>query len=382
MTKQTICGREYMVLASATKSIGMSTHVTVTTVHSMATDGHHQITAAYLVTSVVIAGAQKPSMLIRCQMGVYANVPKICYAPRNFSADKLTLIEKCDVICQSFAQQGYDLTLRQLFYQLVSRDVIPNTQNDYKNLGVLVSDARMAGLINWEHIVDRTRNLMRNSHWEKPSSLVESAAKQYSIDKWENQDDYCEVFIEKQALEGVIEGICTRLDVPFFSCRGYTSSSEMWAAGQRLLGKIEQCKKVHIIHLGDHDPSGIDMSRDIKTRLQMFVDAHTNGFDSVHVLRVALNMSQIERLNPPPNPAKLTDSRAKSYIDKYGESSWELDALSPVELNNIVERAVMRYRDEDKWKEATNREEKGRRTLQAIYDDFEGVVKYLRGEVV
>src|SRR6185437_13447042 len=128
-------------------------------------------------------------------------MPKICYAPKNFSADKLKLIETCDSICQSFSQQGYDLTLRQLFYQLVSRDIIPNTQNDYKNIGTLISDARMAGLINWDHIVDRTRNLMKNAHWEKPSSLVESAASQYSTDKWENQDDYCEVFIEKQALE-------------------------------------------------------------------------------------------------------------------------------------------------------------------------------------
>lgn len=309
-------------------------------------------------------------------------MPKICYAPKNFSSDKLTLIEKCDLICEQFAQQGYDLTLRQLFYQLVSKDVIPNTPSDYKNLGVLVSDARMAGLINWNHIVDRTRNLMSNSHWEKPSDLIKGASKQYATDKWDNQDNYCEVFIEKQALEGVIEGICGRLDVPFFSCRGYTSSSEMWVAGQRLLSKIQNNKQVHIIHLGDHDPSGIDMSRDIKARLQMFVNAHTTEFDNVHVLRVALNMPQIERLKPPPNPAKLTDSRAKSYIDKYGDSSWELDALSPVELNAIVERAVLQYRDEAKWKEATDKEEKGRRTLQAIYDDFTGVVKYLRGEVV
>lgn len=309
-------------------------------------------------------------------------VSKICYLPRTFSPDRIKLIELCDSICQQYSIQGYDLTLRQLFYQLVSRDVIPNTQNDYKNLGVLVSDARMAGLINWTHIVDRTRNLMSNSHWEKPSDLIAGAAKQYATDKWETQDHYVEVFIEKQALEGVIEGICTRLDVPFFSCRGYTSSSEMWAAGQRLLSKIAKYKQVHIIHLGDHDPSGIDMSRDIKTRLQMFVDAHTSNGEKVHVLRVALNMPQIERLKPPPNPAKLTDSRAQSYISKYGESSWELDALSPIELNSIVERAVMQYLDEAKWKEATEREEKGRRTLQAIYDEFPGVVKFLRGDII
>lgn len=308
-------------------------------------------------------------------------MPKICYQPKTFGEDKVALIETCDKICVQYANQGYELTLRQLYYQLVSRALVPNQQSEYKKLGDLISDARMAGMINWAHIVDRTRNLMRNTHWERPSSLVESAAKQYAIDKWEEQPHYCEVWIEKQALEGVIEGICSKLDVPFFACRGYTSQSEMWSAGQRLLKRLQQNKDVHIIHLGDHDPSGIDMSRDINARLNMFVRSHMSDA-RVHVLRVALNMSQIERLNPPPNPAKLTDSRAKDYIDKYGESSWELDALDPVELNNIVERAVTRYRDEQAWKDACEKEEKGRRTLQAIYDDFGGVVQYLRGEIV
>jgi|SRR5579872_1965263 len=308
-------------------------------------------------------------------------MPKICYQEKNFSDEKLSLIQICDQICQEFSRQGYDLTLRQLFYQLVSRDIIPNTQNDYKRIGELISEARMAGLINWDHIVDRTRNLMAISHWDKPSSLIAGAAKQYSIDKWDNQDDYVEVFIEKQALEGVIEGICNRLDVPFFACRGYTSSSEMWSAGQRLLSKIQKNKRVHIIHLGDHDPSGIDMSRDIKVRLQMFVEAHAHG-ESVHVQRIALNMPQIERLHPPPNPARVTDSRYQDYVQKYGESSWELDALNPIELNNLIEKAVLYYRDEDKWNEAVERETKGRRTLEAIHENFGGVVKYLRGEIV
>jgi len=308
-------------------------------------------------------------------------MPKIAYIPKSFAADKLALIETCDKICTEYANQGYELTLRQLFYQLVSRDIIPNTQAEYKKLGDLVADARLAGMINWLHIVDRTRNLMGNQHWERPSSLVEQAAKTYAIDKWDGQPHYCEVWIEKQALEGVIEGICGRLDVPFFACRGYTSASEMWSAGQRLLSKLQRNKEVHIIHLGDHDPSGIDMSRDIKDRLDMFVSAHMSDA-RVHVLRVALNMPQIERLHPPPNPTKLTDSRATDYIAKYGENSWELDALDPAELNAIIERAVKRYRDEVLWQKSVDKEEKGRRTLEAIHADFGKVVEFLRGDIV
>lgn len=308
-------------------------------------------------------------------------MPKICYVPKAFGPEKEILIDTCDKICVEYSNQGYELTLRQLFYQLVSRDVVPNTQSEYKKLGDLLGDARMAGMINWHHIVDRTRNLMGNAHWEKPSDVVGQAVKRYAIDKWEDQPHYCEVWIEKQALEGVIEGICGRLDVPFFACRGYTSISEMWSAGQRLLSRLERNKEVHIIHLGDHDPSGIDMSRDIKARLDVFVSSHMSDA-RVHVMRVALNMPQIERLKPPPNPAKLTDSRASDYIAKYGESSWELDALDPAELNGIIERAVTRYRDQDTWDQSCEKEEKGRRTLKAIYEDFGGVVQYLRGDVV
>ena len=310
-------------------------------------------------------------------------MPKICYQPKQFSADRLKLIETCDLICQDYASQGYDLTLRQLYYQCVSKDLLPNKPEEYKKLGDLIADARLAGLINWSHIVDRTRNVMGNEHWERPSQLIEQAAKTYTIDKWAEQDDYVMVWIEKQALEGVIQGMCSQLDVPFFCCRGYVSLSEMWSAGQRLLTKIEQGKRVHIIHLGDHDPSGIDMSRDIKARLNMFVGAHTQGQEvEVHVLRAALNMPQIERLNPPPNPAKVSDSRARAYIEKYGDSSWELDALSPLELNGVIERAVGMFRDEGKWGESKKLEARGRKTLEVIHQEFESVVKFLRGDVI
>ncbi len=189
-----------------------------------------------------------------------------------------------------------------------------------------------------------------------------------------------ECWIEKQALEGIIQRKCSELDVPFFACRGYTSVSEMWSAGQRLANQFSLGKKIHIVHLGDHDPSGIDMSRDIKARLDQFVTAH--GADPIHVLRVALNMPQIERLNLPPNPAKLTDSRAGSYVEKYGNDSWELDALDPATLNDIVERAVLQFRNDVLWAEALALEARGRATLERIHEQFPDVVRFLRGEIL
>lgn len=329
-------------------------------------------------------------------------MPKICYQPKTFPADQLRMIDICAQVCVKYAAQGYDLTLRQLYYKVFLdfpedrkwrwtgtnfvRDPngTKNAQPNYKWLGDIIADARLAGLLDWDYIVDRTRNLMGNEHWEKPSDLVKLGAERYAIDKWLEQDSYIECWVEKEAMQGIVGRISAQLDIPFFCCRGYTSLSEMWVAGQRLLYRVQEGKQVHIIHLGDHDPSGIDMSRDIKSRLQMFVDAHTQeiGGANIHVLRVALNMPQITRLDLPPSPAKLTDSRAADYVEKYGPDTWELDALEPADLSGIIERAVMQYRDEARWQEAVKNEERGRRTLEAIHEDFGGVVQYLRGEVV
>jgi len=167
-------------------------------------------------------------------------------------------------------------------------------------------------------------------------------------------------WIEKDALVGVIAGICNTLDVPYFSCRGYTSQSEMWAAAQRLKKYVQQRQQPYIIHLGDHDPSGIDMSRDIRDRLSMFA-----GFP-VSVERIALTMSQVEHYDPPPNPAKITDSRAAEYIDRWGEESWELDALEPRVIEDLIRMHVESHRDDRPWQQAIEREQQGRIRLEEL----------------
>lgn len=183
-------------------------------------------------------------------------MPKVCYVRKAFREATLALIEVANDIIQEYAAQGFDLTLRQLYYQLVARDLIPNTQREYKRLGSIVNDARLAGLIDWDHIVDRTRFLRRLSHWDGPEDIVKACADQFRVDKWQNQPVRVEVWIEKDALVGVIEGVCNELDVPYFSCRGYTSQSEMWGASLRL-GSYSLKKQTPIIlHFGDHRPIG------------------------------------------------------------------------------------------------------------------------------
>lgn len=192
-------------------------------------------------------------------------MPLICYHDKKFKEEHLRVIDTANTIIEEYAEQGYELTVRQLYYQFVSRDLISNNQREYKNLGSIINDARLAGLVDWNAIVDRTRNVKMNQHWSSPAEILQAAANTYAIDKWEGQPLRFEVWIEKDALVGVIESTCRKLDVPFFSCRGYTSQSEMWAAAMRYRKSLQKKQGTIILHLGDHDPSGIDMTRDIQT---------------------------------------------------------------------------------------------------------------------
>jgi len=288
-------------------------------------------------------------------------MPKIRYITKRFNANTLVLIDQCNAIITSYQAQGYDLTVRQLYYRLVASDLIPNRVKEYKRLVRVLGEARLAGMVDWLAITDRTRSLQGNSHWDNGLDLIQSAANQFQVDWWENQIYRPEVWIEKDALIGVIGRICTELDVPYFSCRGYASLSEVWRGMRRMAYYQRGEQTPFIIHLADHDPSGIDMSRDIVDRMETF-DLYPD------FKRVALNMDQVKQYNPPPNPTKMTDSRAPGYVYTFGYDSWELDALDPKVINDLIEDVVLSIRDEDKHKETLEREECERERLGRAID--------------
>lgn len=294
---------------------------------------------------------------------------KLKYKDIKFQGKSLETIERVNFIVTEYSDQGYELTLRQVYYQLVARGYIPNNERSYKNLGNLINDGRLAGLIDWYAIVDRTRNLRRNSHWDSPESVIDSARYSYMLDRWENQPNYVEVWVEKDALIGIVSQICAKLDVPHFSCRGYTSQSEMWSAAQRFIQQDWRESRT-IIHLGDHDPSGIDMTRDIQERLDMF------GAD-VFVKRVALTMEQIDTFNPPPNPTKLSDARAGGYIEEYGHECWELDALEPKVITNLITNEVTALMDSDLLSEIERKEQTDKDNIREISRRYDEVIEFL-----
>jgi len=313
---------------------------------------------------------------------------KICYEeykPRGVYSE---LIEMAEDILADYKNQGYNLTLRQLYYQFVARDLLPemwadpttgstNNMRAYKNLGNLISKARMGGWLDWESIEDRTRNINGLFRSRTPQSALRNLAGYYHIDWWEGQTYRLEIWVEKDALIGVVQKASEALDVEYFSCRGYTSMSEMWNAGRRKISDVMHGHIPVILHLGDHDPSGVDMSRDVEDRLRMFMEYDDNGeylgFGEYLIFRrIALNMDQIRRYAPPPNPAKITDSRSKGYIANYGHESWELDALQPSVMEGIIKTSIEEFIDNhDAWNDRKQLEAEQKEKILGFANNWE-----------
>lgn len=247
--------------------------------------------------------------------------------------ESIEKIQTINAILSEYQAAGYDLTIRQLYYQLVARGYIENTQKSYKRTADLVNNARLAGLIDWEMITDRGRETITPSTWDGPGQIIRQAANQFRLDPWQDQENYLEVMVEKQALEGVLVPVCNRYAVRFTANKGYCSSSTLYETGKRIAA-MHPGKTCYILYLGDHDPSGLDMTRDIKERVTMFSKS------PVIVERLALNYDQVLALNPPENPAKETDARYMEYLKNYGAASWELDAIEPRALADLVDTAI------------------------------------------
>lgn len=285
---------------------------------------------------------------------------KITYIkPVRWRKKTIEFLAKVTSIVEDYNKQGYRMTLRQLYYQLVSADVVANTPQQYAHLSRLLNDARLAGLVDWDFIEDRVRIPRRNSHWLNIPDLISSAVSSYRRDRWEDQNKFCEVWVEKDALSGVLSPITEKFHVTLMVNRGYSSATAMHDSAMRLRKEENNGKKVTILYVGDHDPSGEDMVRDIRGRLRIF---RCNAI----VKKIALTMTQIKKYQPPPNPAKMSDPRAQEYVDKHGESSWEVDALRPDVLHKLVTSEIMKIIDIKKYNDIIEVEQNEVEELQEL----------------
>ena len=268
-------------------------------------------------------------------------------------------------IVNAYMKEGITLTNRQLYYRLVGKNLIPNRDEVYKRICKFLTDLKYAGYIDWDAFEDRSRVPERKSQWDSVQDLIDSATKQYRLPRWQDQHYYIEVYCEKDAMDSVLRPITDKYHVYFGTNKGYTSSSTIYEIAQRVDEQLEEEKKVVLLYLGDHDPSGLDMVRDVEERITEMLMAWRYGLepiddypryltrewieDNFHVQHIALTYDQVEYHEPPPNPAKLDDPRSKKYVKQYGKISWELDAIEPKILIKLTEDAILEYIDIDKY---------------------------------
>ncbi len=296
---------------------------------------------------------------------------KIAYRAMRLSKANKVRLGEINGIIEEYREQGYVLTLRQLYYQLVSRDIIPNEQKEYKKLGKLLGEGRMSGHVDWDAIEDRLRTVEKPSSWDSPADILQTACNQYRRDNMEKQPNRIEVWVEKDALSGVLERVTRKYGIGLQVQRGYGSITALKNAYDRMK---DGDGKFFILYLGDHDPSGIDMIRDIGQRIFGFWWGDNMGADvpcpsdysvpatygkfkrQFEIIPIALTAEQIKQYDPPKNPAKLTDSRSSKYVDEHGASSYEVDALRPEVLNKILTTAIEDLMDMDLFHESIARQ--------------------------
>lgn len=267
------------------------------------------------------------------------------YRTQAFRADSLTSIARMNEVIDEYAEQDLRLTGRQLYYQFVSRDWLKNTERSYKNLLSLLADARYAGLVDWNAIEDRGRVADIVSTWNSVEDIVSAAIDQFKMPVWDTQPVYAELWVEKQALAGVLEPLAREFRATLMVNKGYSSASAMFEAAQRIEHESHGRPAI-VFYLGDLDPSGEDMVRDIAVRLNEFVPEMDSPID---VQKLALTMAQVRQYDPPPNVAKRSDARYAAFVAKHGAQCWEVDALPPNALAQIIRTAFRSIIDDEKF---------------------------------
>jgi len=303
---------------------------------------------------------------------------KIQYEERRFAAKTLRRIEQANEIIEEY---GTAMTLRQLHYQFVARDLYENTKQNYKKLGDILRNARMGGLVDWDAIEDRTRSLYGKTTYDDPGQAINSARYSYYEDLWIDQPTRVEVWIEKNALTGVISPATSRNRVDYFPTIGYPSISALKEAASRLKNynatrswgdAVKVPQKVVILYLSDHDPEGMEMPEKVQETLEAM------GVENFEVQRIGLTLDQVREFNPPPSFAKETSSRHTRYVERYGtDEAWELDALTPDVIQELIQQGVDQHRDSALWTAAHDREENSKDRMNEITNRFEEILEFL-----
>jgi hypothetical protein len=251
-------------------------------------------------------------------------------------------------VCETILKAEHPMTVRQLFYRLVSVGVVANTKPDYSRVSRMMTKARRDERIPYEWLVDRSRPTYSVNVWQNPASFVQTVARSYRHDYWYQQPTYCEVWCEKDAVTGSIEDTVRELGVTLRVTRGFMSATRVNDIAQHLR-RIRKPKTV--FYLGDHDPSGHSIEETAVDAVLERMNGFKSGYDvmNVSVQRLAIHAADIRLFNLPPLLVKDTDPRAEEFEAEHGKDCVELDALPPTELRRRIDEAVMGLVNRAAW---------------------------------
>jgi len=245
--------------------------------------------------------------------------------------------------------EQHPMTVRQVYYQLVSRQVIENNRGQYQAVSNALVDARKDGVIPWDWIEDRLRRPRRVSMWDDLADFAKTAVSAYRRDVWASQENYVECWLEKDALSGVFEDILRNYGVTLNVGRGYDG----WDSIHNAADRFGDGDGSTILYFGDFDPSGEDMVRSLRERLAFF------GCEP-DVIKVALTADDVKRYNLPPDFTKTTDTRRAAFVERFGDVAVELDALPIDVLRERITTEVESIMDLDALAEVRELEKKER----------------------
>jgi len=254
--------------------------------------------------------------------------------------------------------EGYDtgVTLRQLFYRLVSAGLLVNTRAEYGQLSARTAAARRDGW--FPTLIDRTRSIHRHATWASPEEILQAAAQSYRRDRTEGQEMTIYLGVEKAGIVEQLMAWFGRYGLPILALGGYSSQTYVDEISRF---SRNQGRPSILIYAGDFDPSGLDIDRDFRKR---------GDFDRVE--RIALTADQVTKYKLPPMPGKATDSRARGFVEKYGELiQVELDALPPDILKALYSKAILEHFDLAVYSEVVEDEEEERARLENIIEEWD-----------
>lgn len=246
------------------------------------------------------------------------------------------------------------MTVRQLFYRLVSSGLIENDRNNYQRVSRVMTKARDDGRCDFDFIVDRSRPEYTPNVWEHAQDYAEAIKRSYRKDYWATQPNCVELWTEKDAIIGSIQNVTDELGITVRVGRGFLSTTKSHQIAQRFR---QINKPITVFYLGDHDPSGRDIESDLRTRVLRY------GSGPFKMERLAIFASDIKAFDLPPLRVKESDSRAARFLERYSNNCVELDALPPDELRRRIRDAVTDLLNLELWNRAVAVEEVERQSI-------------------